>query len=110
MGSVTGALLIPEEEQRFVVSLDMQRMTALKWIDINSQMACFEAGIRGPQLEQTLRQYGYCFGHEPDSHEFSSLGGWVATKASGMKKNVYGNIEDVVLGLKVVTPRGVMEK
>jgi len=28
--------------------------------------------------------------------EFSSLGGWVATRASGMKKNIYGNIEDLV--------------
>ena len=37
-----------------------------------------------------------CTGHEPDSMEFSSLGGWVATRASGMKKNVYGNIEDLV--------------
>lgn len=45
-----------------------------------------------PQLNES----GYCTGHEPDSMEFSSLGGWVATRASGMKKNVYGNIEDLV--------------
>ena len=43
-----------------------------------------------------LGNYGLCTGHEPDSMEFSSLGGWVATRASGMKKNVYGNIEDLV--------------
>jgi len=43
-----------------------------------------------------LGEKGYCTGHEPDSIEFSSLGGWVATRASGMKKNVYGNIEDLV--------------
>ena len=43
-----------------------------------------------------LSQHGMCTGHEPDSMEFSSLGGWVATRASGMKKNVYGNIEDLV--------------
>ena len=43
-----------------------------------------------------LAQHGMCTGHEPDSMEFSSLGGWVATRASGMKKNVYGNIEDLV--------------
>lgn len=45
-----------------------------------------------PQLNES----GYCTGHEPDSMEFSSLGGWVATRASGMKKNIYGNIEDLV--------------
>ncbi|KAG7227608.1 hypothetical protein INR49_005423 [Caranx melampygus] len=49
-------------------------------------------------------------GHEPDSMEFSSLGGWVATRASGMKKNIYGNIEDLVVHIKMVTPRGVIEK
>ncbi len=43
-----------------------------------------------------LTEKGYCTGHEPDSIEFSSLGGWVATRASGMKKNIYGNIEDLV--------------
>lgn len=43
-----------------------------------------------------LNESGYCTGHEPDSMEFSSLGGWVATRASGMKKNIYGNIEDLV--------------
>jgi alkyldihydroxyacetonephosphate synthase len=53
---------------------------------------------------------GLCFGHEPDSHEFSSLGGWVATRASGMKKNVYGNMEDLIVGVKFVTPSGTLEK
>lgn len=43
-----------------------------------------------------LAESGFCTGHEPDSMEFSSLGGWVATRASGMKKNIYGNIEDLV--------------
>ena len=45
-------------------------------------------------------------GHEPDSVEFSTLGGWIATHASGMKKNRYGNIEDLVLDVHVVTARG----
>jgi len=43
-----------------------------------------------------LSEKGFCTGHEPDSMEFSSLGGWVVTRASGMKKNIYGNIEDLV--------------
>ena len=42
--------------------------------------------------------------------EFSTLGGWVATRASGMKKNVYGNIEDLVVRIRMVTPQGIMEK
>lgn len=51
-----------------------------------------------PLLFLQLNESGYCTGHEPDSMEFSSLGGWVATRASGMKKNIYGNIEDLVSG------------
>ena len=49
-----------------------------------------------PPFFSQLNESGYCTGHEPDSMEFSSLGGWVSTRASGMKKNVYGNIEDLV--------------
>ena len=44
-----------------------------------------------------LTEKGYCTGHEPDSQEFSTVGGWVATRSSGMKKNIYGNIEDLVI-------------
>ena len=50
-----------------------------------------------------------CTGHCPDSYEFSTLGGWVATRASGMKKNIYGNIEDMLVRAKMVTPTGVVE-
>ena len=49
-------------------------------------------------------------GHEPDSVEFSTLGGWIATNASGMKKNRYGNIEDIVLDVTVVTAHGKLER
>jgi len=45
-------------------------------------------------------------GHEPDSVEFSTLGGWISTRASGMKKNIYGNIEDIIQNVKVVTSIG----
>ncbi len=46
-------------------------------------------------MEKELKKSGVICGHEPDSIEFSTLGGWIATKASGMKKNKYGNIEDI---------------
>uniref|UniRef100_A0A3Q4H2Y0 Alkylglycerone-phosphate synthase n=1 Tax=Neolamprologus brichardi TaxID=32507 RepID=A0A3Q4H2Y0_NEOBR len=81
--SVSSALECPPEETRSIVSLDTSQM---------------------------LNESGYCTGHEPDSMEFSSLGGWVATRASGMKKNIYGNIEDLVVHIKMVTPQGVIEK
>ena len=57
-----------------------------------------------------LGERGYTSGHEPDSQEFSSLGGWVATRSSGMKKNVYGNIEDIIVRARMVTTQGTMER
>jgi alkyldihydroxyacetonephosphate synthase len=91
-----------------IVSIDMHEMNRIKWIDYESMMASIEAGIIGKDLDAKLAKLGLCLGHEPDSSEFSSLGGWVATRASGMKKNVYGNIEDLVVNLKVVTPIGTI--
>uniref|UniRef100_A0A8C9YNS8 Alkylglycerone-phosphate synthase n=1 Tax=Sander lucioperca TaxID=283035 RepID=A0A8C9YNS8_SANLU len=94
--SVSSALECPPEETRCIVSLDTSQMNRILWIDEKNLTAHVEAGIVGQELERLLNESGYCTGHEPDSMEFSSLGGWVATRASGMKKNIYGNIEDLV--------------
>jgi alkyldihydroxyacetonephosphate synthase len=108
--SVSQALICPEDEKRMIVSLDMHAMNKIKWINHKSMLACIEGGIVGKDLEDQLNRYGFCMGHEPDSAEFSTLGGWVATRASGMKKNQYGNIEDIVVQFKCVTPSGTFEK
>uniref|UniRef100_A0ACB8G0F0 Uncharacterized protein n=1 Tax=Sphaerodactylus townsendi TaxID=933632 RepID=A0ACB8G0F0_9SAUR len=108
--SVSSALECPADEKRTIVSLDTSQMNRIHWIDEKNLTARVEAGIVGQDLEKRLAESGYCTGHEPDSMEFSTLGGWVATRASGMKKNVYGNIEDLVVHIKMVTPRGVIEK
>src|SRR5262245_10633982 len=83
-------------------------MDRILWIDPVNLMACIEAGAVGRHIQAQLAQHGFTSGHEPDSVEFSTLGGWIATYASGMKKNRYGNIEDLVLDVSVVTPRGAL--
>lgn len=108
--SVSGGLECPAEEKRMIVSLDCSQMNKVLWIDHQNLTARFEAGIIGQDLERHLGKHGLCTGHEPDSFEFSSLGGWVATKASGMKKNIYGNIEDLLVHVTFVTPKGVVER
>ncbi len=107
--SVSCALKLPAEETRLIVSVDMRRMDAIEWIDRENMRACVQAGITGKHLEERLTQQGFTCGHEPDSVELSTLGGWIATNASGMKKNRYGNIEDIVENVTLVTPRGVIE-
>lgn len=108
--SVSGAIYCPQNEQRSIIALDTSQMNKLLWLDRQNMVACFEAGIFGQDLERELRSINLTVGHEPDSYEFSSLGGWVATRASGMKKNIYGNIEDIVVHVKMVTSNGVLER
>jgi alkyldihydroxyacetonephosphate synthase len=107
--SVTNAVMCPNDERRTIVSLDMREMNKVKWVDTENMLACIEAGASGEVIEEQLRPKGLCFGHEPDSYEFSTMGGWIATRASGMKKNVYGNIEDLLISCKLVTSVGVVE-
>lgn len=73
-------------------SLDMNRMNKIKWIDPLNHMTCIEAGAVGKHIMENLAKEGFTMGHEPDSVDFSTLGGWIAANASGMKKNKYGNI------------------
>ena len=108
--NVTEALRIPLAEDRLVVAVDMRQMRRILWVDPTNRMACVEAGITGRHLVAELAKLGFTMGHEPDSIEFSTLGGWIATNASGMKKNRYGNIEELVLDMQVVTAQGVVER
>jgi len=108
--NVTNSLMMSPKEKRMIVSVDMTRMNKIKWVDKVNMIACIEAGIIGQDLERELKNYGVCLGHEPDSVEFSTLGGWISTRASGMKKNYYGNIEDIVQNVKLVTSKGTYTK
>ena len=108
--NVTDALRCDTHEQRMIVSVDMHRMNRILWIDRTNMMACIQAGAVGRHIMDELKKYGVTMGHEPDSVEFSTLGGWIATNASGMKKNRYGNIEDLVLDVSVVTSAGKLER
>lgn len=108
--NVTCANNCPEFEKRTIVSLDLTQMNRMLWIDNHSLLACFEAGIAGQDLERTLQERGFTMGHEPDSVEFSTLGGWIATRSSGIKQQAYGNIEDIIISTKTVTSIGVLEK
>ncbi|MEO7360941.1 MAG: FAD-binding oxidoreductase [Gemmatimonadaceae bacterium] len=108
--NVIDALRCSESETRTIVSVDMRRMNRILWIDAENQTACVEAGAVGRHLATGLAEHGFTMGHEPDSYEFSTLGGWIATHASGMKKNRYGNIEDILLDVQVVTSAGLVSR
>ena len=106
--SVSCALKLPADETRMIAVVDMRRLNQIEWLDEENLRASVQAGITGKQLEDQLNEMGYTCGHEPDSMELSTLGGWIATNASGMKKNRYGNIEQLVETVTMITPRGVV--
>jgi alkyldihydroxyacetonephosphate synthase len=94
---------------RGAVSIDLQRLDRVLEIDRTSRAARIQAGILGPALEDALRPEGLTLRHFPQSFEYSSLGGWIATRAGGHYATLYTHIDDFVESLRVVTPTGVVE-
>lgn len=106
--SISGSLEAPSTETRPVISLDLERLNQVLEIDASSRLARVQAGVFGPDLEEQLTARGYTFGHFPDSFTHSTLGGWIATRSSGMQSDRYGDIADMTKGLRVVTPSGTL--
>jgi alkyldihydroxyacetonephosphate synthase len=108
-GSNIGGSLEPiPEEKRTIVSLDLGRLRKVIDIDTDSGLARIQAGAQGPDLEEQLNAKGWTIGHFPDSFTHSTVGGWVATRSSGMQSDKYGDIADIARGLRVVRPGGVL--
>ena len=106
--SISGSLQADEAETRPVISLHMGRLDRVLAVDPISQLARVEAGVFGPDLERQLEAQGWTCGHFPDSFTYSTLGGWIATRSSGMQSDRYGDIAEITRGLRVVTPSGIL--
>ena len=106
--SISGSLEAPADERRPVISLDLGRLDQLLELDAGSRLARVQAGVFGPHLEEQLGRRGYALGHLPDSFTHSTLGGWIATRSSGMQSDRYGDIADLTKGFRVVTPSGTL--
>ncbi len=106
--NISGSLEAPEDEIRPVISLDMSRLDQVLEIDERSRLARVQAGVMGPALEEQLGRRGWTLGHFPDSFTYSTLGGWIATRSSGMQSDKYGDIADITRAVRVITPNGVL--
>jgi alkyldihydroxyacetonephosphate synthase len=106
--NIAGSLEPPPEELRPVISLDLGRLNQVLAIDEESGLARIQAGTLGPDIEAQLNPKGWTMGHFPDSFTHSTLGGWVATRSSGMQSDKYGDIADITRGVRVVTPGEVL--
>jgi alkyldihydroxyacetonephosphate synthase len=92
-----------------VLTLSLEHMRRFLNLDEFGLTADFEAGVTGPELEQALKARGFTLGHYPQSHEYSTLGGWIATRSSGQQSYKYGRIEPMFAGGRVLTPQGRIE-
>jgi alkyldihydroxyacetonephosphate synthase len=107
--SVVGGVECSGEGFAGVVSMDLGRLAGVLEVDDVSRAARIRAGTYGPALEEQLRPRGLTLRHFPQSFEFSTLGGWLATRSGGHYATVRTHIDDFVESLRVVTPAGVAQ-
>jgi alkyldihydroxyacetonephosphate synthase len=88
------------------VALDLRRLDRVLEVDRASLTATLEAGLLGPEAERRLGERGVTLGHYPQSFEYSTVGGWVATRSAGQASSGYGRIDELVEGLRLVAPAG----
>jgi alkyldihydroxyacetonephosphate synthase len=94
---------------RPVVTMDLRRIDRLVEVDPTSLAARIEAGATGPRLEEQLREHGLTMRCFPQSFEYATLGGWIATRAGGHFATKETHVDDLVESVRAVTPRGTWE-
>jgi alkyldihydroxyacetonephosphate synthase len=107
--SVVGGLDPIRGDFDAVVTLDLRRFDTLHWLDETSGEAELGAGLTGPEAERLLGERGFSLGHFPQSFRFASIGGYAATRSSGQDSAGYGRFTDMVRGMRVITPAGVLD-
>lgn len=107
--SVVGGVEALRGRFQAVVSIDLARCSGLLSVDPGSLLATFAAGTLGPEVERALAAHGLTLGHFPQSFEFSTVGGWVATRSAGQASTGYGRIDELLAGARLVAPAGELE-
>ena len=107
--SVVGGVEAPTDDDRPVISCDLARLNRVLDVDVTSRAARIQGGVFGPSLEAQLRPFDLTMRHYPQSFEFSSLGGWLATRSAGHFATLHTHIDEFVESIRAVTPRGVWE-
>jgi len=104
--SVVGGVAPLRGPHHAAIALDLRRLDAVVQVDGRSRLATLQAGLTGPAAEAALAAHGLTLGHLPQSFEFSTVGGWVATRSAGQASAGYGRIDRLVAGLRAATPAG----
>jgi alkyldihydroxyacetonephosphate synthase len=107
-----GTSVVGGVEPRFdgpAVTIDLGALDSVLEVDKTSRAARIQAGATGPQLEEQLKDHGLTLRHYPQSFEYSTLGGWIATRAGGHFATLYTHIDDMVESVRAITPSGEWE-
>lgn len=107
--TVVGGVESRTGDAKVAVCLDFRHMNQVLSIDQKSLLAEVQPGCLGPEVEEAVGSVGLTLGHFPQSFEYSSVGGWVATRSAGYESTRYGKIEDMVESLRLVTSQGIIE-
>jgi len=109
--SVVGGVEPRVDPERYtgVVTIDLTALDRVLEVDPVSLSARIQAGARGPVLEDQLREHGLTLRHYPQSFQFSTLGGWIATRAAGHFSTLDTHIDDLVESVRAITPAGPWE-
>jgi alkyldihydroxyacetonephosphate synthase len=104
--SVVGGVEPVRDGMAAAISLDLRRLDTTVEVDRVSLTAKLDAGLFGPEAERRLGAEGVTLGHFPQSFEYSTVGGWVATRSAGQASTGYGRIDELVEGVRCITPAG----
>ena len=99
----------PPEDSRGIVTIDLSQLNRLLEVDEISRAARIQSGVYGPALDSQLRPYNLTLRHFPQSYEYSTLGGWIATRSGGHYATNHTHIDDFVESVRVITPTGIWE-
>jgi alkyldihydroxyacetonephosphate synthase len=97
------------DDHRGAVTIDLRALDRVLEVDEQSRAARIQAGATGPRLEEQLREHGLTLRHFPQSFEYSTLGGWIVTRAGGHFATLYTHIDDLVESVRAITPAGEWE-
>jgi len=106
--SVVGGLSGVDADDRPSISVDLGRLASVHALDVASSLVTVGPGMRGPALEEHLGRHGLTLGHLPQSWEFATMGGYAATRSAGQASTGVGRFDDLVAGLTLATPSGVL--
>jgi alkyldihydroxyacetonephosphate synthase len=107
--SVVGGLDPVRGQFDAAITMDLRRFDKLHALDEVSGEAELGAGVTGPAAERLLGEHGFALGHFPQSFQFATIGGFAATRSSGQNSAGYGRFDDMIRGLRVLTPAGTLD-